>query len=144
MYKTARNIVVFSIGLSVSAVVGWLLLRENKRGRENATVRVKSQLSSESEEMPHIVIPMDTLESDEEATSKPSPSADADDLTRIKDIGPRFAQALQAIGITTFEQLAKQKPEVLAEQLASHVTVRARRIQENDWIGQAARQAKNK
>jgi predicted flap endonuclease-1-like 5' DNA nuclease len=127
MVKATRNLVVLGIGLSISAIVGWLLLKENKRGKEVASIiTVKSQISSpEVEEIPLALQP-----------------EEADDFTQIKDIGPRFAQALQTVGITRFEQLAKQTPETLAARLAGHVTVRAQRIRSNDWIGQAARLAK--
>lgn len=135
MYKTTRYLGLLGIGLSASAFVGWLLLRENKRGKEGSTVTIKSQRASETTETPQIVLPLADLESEEE----PSPD---DDLTELKDIGPRFADALRKAGITRFEQLAKETPDSLAESLAPYVSVRAGRIRENDWIGQAAQRAR--
>jgi len=38
-------------------------------------------------------------------------SAEPDDLTRIKGIGPKIATVLQEAGITTFAQLAAMDPE---------------------------------
>lgn len=58
-----------------------------------------------------------------------------DDLTEIDGIGPAFAEALRAIGIVTFRQLAAQNPETLAEQMGGRVT--AARIRRNAWIEQA-------
>lgn len=140
--KTARNLTVLGIGLSVSAIVGWLLLKENKRTQELSTLTIKSQIHpKETGEIPPIVLPIETLDSKEEPVLKGTISGGVDDLTMIKDIGPRFAEALRAIGITRFTQLAQQTPEVLAEQLAQHVTIRAKRIHDNDWIGQAAQLA---
>jgi predicted flap endonuclease-1-like 5' DNA nuclease len=140
MHKTARYLTALGLGLSVSAVVGWLLLRESRRGRETHSLTVKSRnREAELDDMAQIVLPLDALESSEEEAD----AGDGDDLTRIKDIGPRFAAALRSIGITSFEQLAKQTPETLADQLAQFVTIRSQRIRDNNWIGQAARLAKN-
>jgi hypothetical protein len=145
MHKTARNLTALSLGLSVSAIVGWLLLRESKRGRELPTITVKSRSHDAGlEDMPPIVLPLDALESsDEEPAPAAQPTGD-DDLTQIKDIGPRFAAALRAVGITRFDQLAEQTPEALADLLTPHVTVRPQRIHDNNWIGQAAQKATGK
>lgn len=133
MYKTTRNLTALGIGLGVSALVGWLLLRENKRREDDTSVTVKSQRRQGTPaETPQIVLPLEPVDEDAETV---------DDLTEINDIGPRFAEALQAIGITRFEQLARQSPDELAERLNAHTTVRAQRIREKDWIGQAARLA---
>jgi predicted flap endonuclease-1-like 5' DNA nuclease len=139
--KTARNLTVLGIGLGISAVVGWLLLKESKRAKEVSRLTIKSQIRSpEPEDFPHIVLPLEALEAKEDI----APAVDeADDLTRINDIGPRFAEALAAIGITRYAQLAAQTPETLAERLAEHISVRAQRIRDRDWIGQAARLARS-
>lgn len=138
MYKTLRNISLLGVGLSVSAIVGWLLLREAKRDKELTTLTIKSQSRvSEPDETTRIVLPLNALDAEAEQSEL------ADDLTEIKDIGPRFAQALQTIGITSFARLAQQTPEDLADQMSKHVTVRAERIRNNNWIGQAAERAKN-
>lgn len=134
MYKTTRNLTVLGIGLGVSAVVGWLLLRENKRQDSDASVTVTSQRrQSGTTESPQIVLPLDTLEEEE--------AGQADDLTEINGIGPRFAEALQALGITRFEQLSEQDSETLAERMNAYVSITAQRIDDKDWIGQAARLA---
>jgi predicted flap endonuclease-1-like 5' DNA nuclease len=143
MYKAARNLTVLGIGLSISAIVGWLLLKEKKREKEITSMTVKSQSHpTEPEEIPQIVLPLEDLASQEESDLDVG-DAEADDLTQINDIGPRFAEALRAIGITRFTQLAEQTPKELAEQLAQHVNVRPQRIRNNDWIGQAAQLAKS-
>jgi predicted flap endonuclease-1-like 5' DNA nuclease len=137
--KTARNMTVLGIGLAISAVVGWLLLKESRRAKEVTRLTIKSQIRSpEPEDFPHIVLPLEALEGSEDTV----PAADVeDDLTKINDIGPRFAQALATIGITRYAQLAAQTPEALAAWLAPYVNVRAQRIRDKDWIGQAARLA---
>lgn len=138
MYKTTRYLGLLGVGLSVSAFVGWLLLRENRRAKDGASMIVRSARASETTEIPQIVLPLTDLESDEETTAEYVP----DDLTELKDIGPRFADALRQAGITRFVQLASETPESLAERMAPYVVVRPGRIRENDWIGQAAQRAK--
>jgi predicted flap endonuclease-1-like 5' DNA nuclease len=138
MYKTAKTLTVLGIGLSASAVVGWLLLRESKRDRGLPRVTIRSQYQApEVEAVPHIVIPREALEEAEDDHAGAGDTS-SDDLTQIRDIGPRFAEALKQIGITRFAQLAAQSPEALESQLAPLVNVRAQRIRANNWIGQAA------
>ena len=157
MYKTTRNITVLGVGLSISAAVGWLLLKEAKRDKEPSTLRIMSQKRATAPaEIAEIVLPLDdeALNEAEEPASEPAPTPAApvaatpdqstqepDDLTRIKDIGPRFAEALAQVGITRFEQLAQQDPDALAEQLGQYATVRAQRIRDKAWIAQAAQLA---
>ena len=142
MHKTARNLTALGLGLSVSAIVGWLLLRESKRGRELPIITVKSRSHDAGlDDMPPIVLPLDALEGSDEETATAAGQTGDDDLTQIKDIGPRFAAALRAIGITRFDQLAAQTPDTLAERLVPHVSVRPQRIHDRDWIGQAAQKA---
>jgi len=139
MYKTVRNLTVLGVGLSVSAVVGWLLFKETQRDRSPAAVRVRSAMRPpEPAEPTEIRLPLESLEAEPESAA----AAPTDDLTRIVDIGPRFAEALHKIGITTYEQLAAQTPADLAQRLGDHVAVRAQRIRDKDWIGQAKRLAR--
>jgi len=140
MYKTVRNLTVFGIGISASALVGWLLLRETKRSKKTPDTVIKSQRISDSEEVPEIVLPREALDSED----TPAQTTTQDDLTEIKGIGARFAEALQAAGINSFEQLAEQTPERLAELLSNHVTIQPDRIRKNDWIGQAAQRVKSR
>ncbi|MEP0761992.1 MAG: DUF4332 domain-containing protein [Chloroflexota bacterium] len=136
MVKTVRNLTVLGAGLGVSAVVGWLLLRESKRGKIAERIIVRSRAhNAPAEPVAEIVLPLDKIALDLEQT--PSPPQVADDFTLIKDIGPRFAQALRDAGITRFAQLAALTPETLSDRLAPFATVRAQRIRSKDWIGQA-------
>ena len=119
MFKTARNLIALGIGLGTSAVVGWLLLKESKRQQESGAVTVSShRRSGEEESPPAIKLPLETLEEAAPAPTEEEP----DDFTQINGIGPRYAEAL-------------------AEALAPYVRVRAERISDKDWIGQAARLA---
>ncbi len=144
MYKIARTLTILGTGLSVSAVVGWLLLRERKRDQNASVGVIRSQYQPpEVAPMPEIVLPMEALEEQLDLEDNTA-DIEADDLTIISDIGPRFFEALKKIGITRFSQLAEQTPERLATQLAPYVTVRAHRIQTKDWIGQASQLALQK
>jgi len=141
MYKTTRNLTVLGLGLSASAIVGWLLLKQKKAKGADPTLTIKSQhRQNEVEDMPQIVLPREALENaaDEPAATGTAVPASPDDLTKINDIGPRFAEALATIGITSFEQLAQQDPDTLTEQLSPHVSIRAQRIRDKNWIEQAA------
>lgn len=142
MVKTVRNLTVLGIGLGASAIVGWLLLREHKRQSADGSLIVKSQKRPiEPDTAHHIEVPLtppDEFDTQVDAASGDKP----DDLTQISDIGPRFAHALELIGITKFAQLAAETPESLADRLMEHVTVRAQRIRDKDWIGQAAKLAR--
>lgn len=139
MYRAARNVILLGAGLVASAVVGWLLLKESKRGGLAERFLVRSRVRQPAPEpLPEIKLPLDRLEV---RSSAESATTSGDDLTRIKDIGPRFAQALRDAGIISFAQLADMTPETLAERLAPFVAVRPERIRNNDWIGQARRLA---
>ncbi|HVJ03209.1 MAG TPA: hypothetical protein VM662_13585 [Sphingomonas sp.] len=61
---------------------------------------------------------------------------DADDLTRMKGVGPRLAQRLNSVGITRFAQLAALTPEG-AEALDAQLGDFRGRIHRDRWIEQA-------
>ena len=60
----------------------------------------------------------------------PPPEPPADDLTKIKGIGPVSARELEAIGITTFAGLAAADPATITGRFDSRANV-------PDWIAQA-------
>jgi predicted flap endonuclease-1-like 5' DNA nuclease len=61
-----------------------------------------------------------------------------DDLTRIDGIGPRYAEGLVALGITTFRGLSVQTVDSLVEGLRTQgLRIIGDRIVQDDWIGQA-------
>ena len=66
----------------------------------------------------------------------PAPTVDrADDLKKIKGVGPRLQQTLLAMGITRFAQIAAWTDEEVAE-----VNAKLRfhgRIERDQWIAQA-------
>ena len=56
-------------------------------------------------------------------------------MTRIHGINPVYEKALNALGIVSFAQLAKQDPETLAERMGVPIT--AERIRRDGWVEQA-------
>jgi predicted flap endonuclease-1-like 5' DNA nuclease len=61
----------------------------------------------------------------------------ADDLTRIKGVGPKLAAELNGMGIYTFAQVADLSPENLAWIDTNLTSFRGRSVRD-DWVGQAA------
>ncbi|MBX3194252.1 MAG: hypothetical protein R2717_08940 [Schumannella sp.] len=59
-----------------------------------------------------------------------------DDLTRIHGIGPKIAASLEALGITSFRQVARMTPDDIAE-LDEALGVFHGRIERDDWVGGA-------
>jgi len=64
------------------------------------------------------------------------PDGEADDLGRMKGVGPKFASTLVGLGITRFEQLAALEPED-TQQLDDHLGPFRGRIQRDRLIEQA-------
>ncbi len=72
------------------------------------------------------------------AASEPEPeSASADDFTRMKGVGPKLADRLNALGVTSFAQIAALTPEQAAALDAELGTFQGR-IHRDRWIEQAA------
>ncbi len=68
--------------------------------------------------------------------AEPSDEAAADDLTRMKGVGPRLAERLNAAGVTRFAQLAALTPEDAAA-LDARLEGFQGRIHKDRWIEQA-------
>lgn len=70
-----------------------------------------------------------------EASVPPVP-ADADDLTRIKGVGPKVAKLLHSLGVTTFAQIAAWD-EADVDRIDVRLGSFAGRIRRDDWRAQA-------
>src|SRR4051794_13512564 len=92
----SRNIVLFSLSLGTSVLVGWLLIEEEESLRDR------------------LALPMGLP--DINATDWDA-DGERDDLTMIEGIGQTYTQALNSIGIRRFLDLAKQSPAKLSERL---------------------------
>jgi len=76
------------------------------------------------------------------AAPEPKPATTAtDDLTRMKGVGPRLAERLASVGITSFAQLAALTPEE-ANALDARLGDFQGRIHRDRWIEQASFLAK--
>lgn len=69
------------------------------------------------------------------AAAVPASSGDGDDLTRINGVGPVLKDKLNALGITTFQQIADLTPEGVAE-IDEQLNFKGR-IEREEWIEQA-------
>jgi len=69
------------------------------------------------------------------AAAVPVSSGEGDDLTRINGIGPVLKDKLNALGITTFQQVADMTPERVAE-VDEQLNFKGR-IEREEWIEQA-------
>jgi predicted flap endonuclease-1-like 5' DNA nuclease len=157
MTRLIRQLVVFIISTFTSILVGWLLMDQLERQRQRESARVSSvpdeipvpiPQKAERPAKPAVVVEVPPAKASEPAVekaapkteSKPASASEKDDLTVIEGIGPAYAKALNAIGIMTFADLAKQKPASLAQQMSARVT--AERIRQENWIGQAKQLSK--
>jgi predicted flap endonuclease-1-like 5' DNA nuclease len=71
------------------------------------------------------------------AASEPEPApGGADDLTRMKGVGPKLAERLNALGVTSFAQIAALSPQDAAALDAQLGTFQGR-IHRDRWIEQA-------
>jgi predicted flap endonuclease-1-like 5' DNA nuclease len=111
----ARQSVLLILSLVISVLIGWWLME-----REQEQERRRSALVQVGRHGPEIPL---------------STPGSGDDLTVIDGIGPMYARALNAIGIVSYADLARQKPVELSQRLDGRVS--AARIRNQDWIGQA-------
>lgn len=148
MTNWLRQLALYVVSVFASIIVGWLLMDQAERAKRRhaaaimvrpatepppaaAPTREPTQKPAPAKEMPAAPAPSKPSNvSSDDTSTKP------DDLTLIEGIGPAYAKALNAAGITTFAELAKQTPAKLAAKLAN-ARVNAERIRSQNWIGQA-------
>ncbi len=86
----------------------------------------------------------DALDEDKPTLLYASAPDEADDLTRIKGVGPKLAQELNDLGIHTWAQVASLTEANLAwlDANLSTATFKGRSVRD-DWVGQASALAEN-
>ena len=109
-----RNLVYFLLGI----ILGYWI---NEYLRSESAPRTQAQTSE----------PVRVAREAAKPAALPTP----DPLIEIKGIGPSFVQALNALDIYTFAQLARQDADDLATRM--NVRVTADRIRRERWIEQA-------
>ncbi|MEI9927240.1 MAG: helix-hairpin-helix domain-containing protein [Sphingomonas sp.] len=72
----------------------------------------------------------------EPLAAEPAPPPPADDLTRMKGVGPRLAERLNTVGIASFAQIAALSPEEAAA-LDAKLGDFQGRLERDRWIDQA-------
>lgn len=72
----------------------------------------------------------------EEAEAVAQPAGPADDLLRIKGVGPKLVALLASLGVTHFAQIAAWD-EAEIERIDAHLGAFAGRIRRDSWVEQA-------
>jgi predicted flap endonuclease-1-like 5' DNA nuclease len=149
MGKFIRNTIVYSVAAVVSVVVGWWLSQREKEAANLQPTHSPSRMppSTMETEETKIVLPPEAFENLEEVSiAKPpakskasSPAKALDDLTTIKGIGPKTADSLAKIGITSFAQLASADAQDIKNRLEG-TALSLKKIE--DWI-QTAKELQN-
>jgi len=148
MGKFVKNTIVYSVAAVISVVVGWWLSQREKEAVNLQPAHSPTRMPSstiEAEET-KIVLPPEAFENLEVSNGKPPTKSeestlakDSDDLTTIKGIGSKTADALTQMGITDFAQLASAD----AQNIKDRLTGTARSLKKiEDWI-QAAKELQN-
>ena len=96
--------------------------------RETTQSTVKSPAQATQAKVAPVVQPAKVIKETQE-----------DDLKKIQGIGPVFAQALQKLGIRTFNQIARWKPEDIAK-IAKKLDIEPERIKREHWMASAKKQ----
>jgi predicted flap endonuclease-1-like 5' DNA nuclease len=145
------NLILFGLGLLVLLVAAFLLLRPRQRVRltdEGVPLRPHMAVPAKRGEGRGLAAEAAAAASDVAGAiigapvhaSLPGASGPPDDLQRLKGVGPRFAELLNARGITRFDQLAKLGPDEVAR-LDNALgpfrgrLVRDRVIEQADYLG---------
>lgn len=104
---------------------------------------VQGSLSAAANAQPTAAAPLGTdAEAGPQVTPAPAPEAPippgetADDLTRIKGLGPKIAALLGEFGVTTFAQIAAWTPEEV-ERIDAKLGRFSGRITRDQWVEQA-------
>ena len=71
--------------------------------------------------------------------TKAAKNAQKDDLSKIHGIGPAFARSLNKMGLYTFVQIARWKPEDIDE-IAKKLYTAPDRIKRGKWIDEAKKE----
>ena len=102
-----------------------------------SAVEAQAERAEEGAESPAPAAPPAPVEVPERP-SKDAPLADgADDLTRIKGVGPKLANALRELGITSFAEIASWD-EAEIDRIDAKLGRFQGRIRRDDWKTQAA------
>lgn len=122
MSKFNRIFGLFAVGFGISVIIGYWLQQQEQ---QQPALPQPTPPAPEPPEETHIVLSSQVLDA----------AAAKDDLTAINGIGPKIAEALQALGITSFAELAQASAEDLAHKLQSIRGINPEKV--TNWIEQA-------
>ena len=115
--------------------------RHEATAREQAELRLRlgdehaTTVAALTRRLAELATELSGLREHEARGSRPPP---ADDLTRLKGIGPTYDRALRAAGIKSFAEIANWSDDDVTR-IAGVLRVRPDRIRREDWIGSARR-----
>ncbi len=111
--------------------------RESIQVRESDLLALRQQLQHTEEALALCQGQHSQSATQPEATEQPVAVVHAaDDLKKIKGIGPHLEGKLAEQGITTYRQIATLTPADI-ERIGAHIGRFAGRIEREDWLGQA-------
>lgn len=119
------GLLAFGIGVGI-AIVYWLKQQEDAFQQQVRQQRPTSPPKPAPPQETQIILSQKTLDQ----------AASGDDLTRINGVGPKTAEALRAVGITSFAGLASASSQELYEKLKGLRGLTEEKI--SDWMQQAA------
>ena len=142
------------IGVLVLAIAVWALLRTTSKAKViDAGESLKRDVLDEGAarasrnqaliDAPPAVVkpapapaPVPTPAPTPPPVAAPAPAASADDLTRIKGLGPKIAALLNELGVTSYAQIAAWSAEDAAA-IDAQLGRFSGRISRDQWIAQA-------
>lgn len=141
--------IMIAIGVLILAIVIWLLMRANRKttviGDEMQGKDVLDDGASPAERNQALIDAPRTVDTPVPAPAPipepvpvpaPAASGGADDLRKIKGVGPKLVTMLAEQGITTFAQVAAWTPADI-EKIDARLGRFAGRITRDQWVDQA-------
>lgn len=143
------SLLLVLIGLAVLAVVAWAFARSTRKAKviadDSATPLARDVLAEGAAPAPRnqalidaapAAVTIPPAPAPAEPTPAPVPVGGADDLGRIKGIGPKLVALLGELGVTTFAQIAAWD-DAEVERIDAQLGRFAGRITRDQWIAQA-------
>jgi predicted flap endonuclease-1-like 5' DNA nuclease len=150
MEMLAENWWLILVGLAILVALLFLLLRPRQRVRLTDSAPLRPHMASKPAEGRGVVGEAAAAASDVTGDILGAPvhkkldqrAAEGDDLSQLKGVGPRFAEALAALGFVRFEQIAGLS-DTEVERLDSQLGAFRGRITRDRIVEQASYLARN-
>lgn len=135
----AENWILLAIALVVGLIVAWFLFRSNRRTRVSGASRDVLDEGAERAQRNSALVDAPPAAARDPASAPAAtatPQTGADDLTRIKGVGPKLAATLHNLGVTSFGQIAAWDDAEI-DRIDARLGRFQGRIRRDDWTGQA-------